>query len=78
MFAGKAGAFKVLHSKVSSCGLYYKHMMIIDDDSRVIIKWSSKLIDPARGKIYDCLMFIVQATGDPKKNFFGLFTDKYV
>ncbi len=44
-------------------GLYYKHMMIINDDSSVIIKWSSKLIGTARGVIYDRHMFIVQATG---------------
>jgi len=45
------------------CGLYYKHMKIINDDSSIIIKWSSKLIDAARGVIYDRHMFIVQATG---------------
>ncbi len=31
----------------------YKHMTIINDDSSVVIKWSSKLIDAARGVIYD-------------------------
>ncbi len=45
------------------CGLYYKHMTIINDDSSIIINWSSKLIDVARGVIYDHYMFIVQATG---------------
>ncbi len=44
-------------------GLYYKHMTIVNDDSNVIIKWSCKLIDTARGVIYDRHMFIVQATG---------------
>ncbi len=38
-------------------------MTIVNDDSSVIIKWSSKLIDAARGIIYDRHMFIVQATG---------------
>jgi hypothetical protein len=43
-------------------GLYYKHMTIVDDDSSIVIKWSSKLIDAATGVIYDRHMFIVQAT----------------
>jgi hypothetical protein len=42
--------------------LYYKHMTIINDDSSIIIKWSSKLIDAARDVIYDRHMFIVHAT----------------
>jgi hypothetical protein len=37
--------------------------MIINDDSSIIIKWSFKLIDAARGIIYDCHMFILQAPG---------------
>ncbi len=41
-------------------------MTIVDDDSSVIIKWSSKLIDAARGVIYDRHMFIVHATGGMK------------
>ncbi len=44
------------------CGLYYKHMTIVNDDSSVVIKGSFKLIDTARGVIYDHHMFIVQAT----------------
>jgi hypothetical protein len=47
---------------LDTSGLYYKHMTIVNDDSRVIIKWSSELIDTARGVIYDHHMFIVQAT----------------
>jgi len=43
-------------------GLYYKHMMIVYDASSIVIKWSSRLIDTARGVIYDRHMFIVQAT----------------
>jgi hypothetical protein len=46
------------------CGLYYKHMTVVNDNSSVIIKWSFKLTDAARGIIYDCYMFIVQPTGD--------------
>ncbi len=45
-----------------SSGLYNKHMTIVKDDSSIIIKLSFKLIDAARGIIYDHHMFIVQAT----------------
>ncbi len=45
-------------------GLYYKHMTIVNDNSSIIIKWGSKLIDTARGVIYNRHMFIVQATSD--------------
>ena len=50
------------YTKTTS-GLYYKHMTIVIDDSSIVIKWSFKLIDTARGIIYDFHMFIVQATG---------------
>ncbi len=42
--------------------LYYKHMTIVNDDSSIISKWSSKLIDDAKGVIYNHCMFIIQAT----------------
>ncbi len=42
---------------------HYKHVMIVNDDSSGVIKWSFKLIDAARGVIYDRHMFILQATG---------------
>ncbi len=35
----------------------------VNDDPSIIIKWSLKLIDAARGVIYDCHIFIVQAAG---------------
>jgi hypothetical protein len=38
-------------------------MTIVNDASSGIIKWSFKLIDAARGVIYDCHVFIIQATG---------------
>jgi hypothetical protein len=47
-----------------SCGLYYKPMLIVNDDSRVITKLETSLTDDARVVIYDRHMFIVQATGD--------------
>ncbi len=42
--------------------LYYKHMMIVNDNSRVINKLEASLTNDARVIIYDCHMFIVQAT----------------
>ncbi len=50
--------------QATGLGLYYKHMTIVNDDSRVNIKWSFKLIDATTDIIYDRHMFIVQATGD--------------
>jgi hypothetical protein len=44
-------------------GLYYKPMMIVNDNSRVVNKLEASLTDEARVIIYDCHMFIVQATG---------------
>ncbi len=38
--------------------------MIVNDDSRVVIKLEASLTDDARVVIYDGHMFIVQATGD--------------
>ncbi len=45
------------------CGLYYKHVMIINDDSSIVSKWSFKLIDDPSVVIYDHHRFIIQATG---------------
>ena len=38
-------------------------MMIVNDDSRVINKLEASFTDDARVIIYNCHMFIVQATG---------------
>ncbi len=43
-------------------GLYYKPIMIVNDDSSVGNKLETSLIDDARGVIYARHMFIVQAT----------------
>ncbi len=43
-------------------GLYHKPMIIINDDSRVINKCEASLTDNARVVIFECHMFIVQAT----------------
>ncbi len=37
-------------------------MMIVNDDSRVVNKLEASLTDDARVLIYDCHMFIEQAT----------------
>jgi hypothetical protein len=44
-------------------GRYFKHMMIVNDDSSIVSEQSSLLIDNARGVIYDRRMFIIRATG---------------
>ncbi len=46
-----------------ACGLYYKHMTIVNDNSSIISEQNFQLIDDARGVIYDRRMFIKQATG---------------
>ncbi len=46
----------------TNSGLYYKHVTIVNDDSIVVNKGSFKLIDNARGVIYNCNGFIIQAT----------------
>jgi hypothetical protein len=49
-----------------NCGLYYKPMTIVNDDSRVVNKLEASFTDDARVVIYDRHMFIVQATGQLK------------
>jgi hypothetical protein len=44
-------------------GQYYKHITIVNDDSSVIIKGHSSLMDDAIVIIYDHNMFIILATG---------------
>jgi hypothetical protein len=43
-------------------GLYYKPMVIVNDDSGVITELETSLTDDARVVIYDRHMFIVPAT----------------
>ncbi len=52
-------------------GLYYKPMMIINDDARIVNKLDASLTDDARVVIYDHRMFIVQATGVNVINVFA-------
>ncbi len=46
-----------------SSGVYYKPNTIANDDSSIINKLETSLIDAARVVIYDRHMFIVQVTG---------------
>ena len=48
---------------MTSCGLYYKPITIVNDDSRVVNKLETLLNDDARVIIYDHHMFIVQDSG---------------
>jgi hypothetical protein len=50
----------------SSSGLYYKSIRIINDDSSIVNKLETSLIDDARVVIYDRCMFILQITGRRK------------
>ncbi len=61
MYSMSAVSMCILWSTI--CGLYYKHVMIVNDDSSIINKFRTSLTDNTRVVIYDCHMFIVQATG---------------
>jgi hypothetical protein len=52
-----------------NCGLYYKPITIVNDGSSIVNKLETSLFDNARITIYDCHMFIVQATGHVLKTF---------
>ncbi len=47
---------------IDSYGLHNKLIMIVNDDSSIVNKLETSLIDDARVIIYDRHMFIVQAT----------------
>ncbi len=47
---------------LTSSGLYYKHIMIVNDDSSIINMSLKSLTDDTRVIIYDRNMFIIQAT----------------
>jgi hypothetical protein len=57
-----------------TCGLYYKHITIGNDDSSVVSKWRLQtvalLIDDARVVIYERNMFMIEATGGKKQQLF--------
>jgi len=45
-----------------SCGLYYKHITVVNYNSSVVNKCVASLSDDARVVIYDRHVFVVQAT----------------
>ncbi len=45
-----------------SCGLYYQHITIVNDNPSIVNKFEDSLTDDARVVIYDRYMFIVQAS----------------
>jgi hypothetical protein len=51
---------------MTTSGLYYKHLMIVNYDSSIINKFGASLTDDAAVVIYECHKFIVQATGISK------------
>ena len=55
----------ISHNKLECffSGLYYKPIMIVNDDSSVVNKLETSIIDNARVIIYNRHMFIVQDTG---------------
>ncbi len=56
----QTGWIQTLKRKISA--LYCKHTTIINYDSSVVNKLEALLTDDARVVIYDCNVFIVQAT----------------
>jgi hypothetical protein len=57
---------------INTCGLYYKHITIVNDDSSVINKFEALVTNDCRVVIYDRHMFIVPATGGNRIKFFTL------
>ncbi len=55
--------YEVCKYLVEPSSLYYKHITIVIYDSSTVNKFEASVTDDARFIIYDCLMFIVQATG---------------
>jgi hypothetical protein len=53
---------KLFSSSLTTSGLYYKPITIVNDNSNVINKLETSLTDYARVVNYDRHMFIVQAT----------------
>ncbi len=60
-FGQRADRLKTYYNKAS--GLYYKHIMSVNDDSSVVNKFETSLTGEARVVIYNCHLFKVRATG---------------
>ncbi len=48
------------------CGLYYKHITIVDYNSSIVNKLGASITHDAWAVLYDRHMFILQATDDWK------------
>jgi hypothetical protein len=59
-YLSEASAFIILTER--TCGLHYQPIKIVNDNSRVVTKLETSLTDNATVVIYDCHMFIAQAT----------------
>jgi hypothetical protein len=55
-------SIKIVWARERTCGLYYKPMTIVNDNSRVINNLETSLTHHARVIIYDHHVFILQAT----------------
>jgi hypothetical protein len=45
-----------------TCGLYYKHTMIMNNDSSIVNKFEASFTEDARVIIYNHHMFVIQVT----------------
>ncbi len=55
---GKAALINAALPGIAICGLYYKHIAIINDDTSIVSKFEVSLTNDARDIIYDYRMFI--------------------
>jgi hypothetical protein len=55
---------------MTTCGLYYKHVTMVNYASSSVNKLRASLNDDARVVIYDHHMFIVQATGRKVQDYY--------
>jgi hypothetical protein len=59
------------HHRYASSGLYNKPITIVNNDSSIVNKLEASLTDDAGVVIYDCHMFIVQATDCSRCQIYG-------
>ncbi len=53
---------------IYTCGLYFKHILIVNYDYSIVNKFGASLTDDAAVIFYNRHMFIVQATGLTRKH----------
>ncbi len=54
----------------ATCGLYYKHIVIVNDDYNIVNKWRVSRSDDPKVVIYDGNMFIIKATWSSYLNIY--------